>query len=143
MGRIIKKLQDGFIKYHGCGLYHRDGTNVLVTKWRGCAKPINACFWMRPEHVQKKVTTHRRELTQTIHNKKLIKQYQREQLKACVLAYYSTNDETMSVSDSDSDSDNDSDNNRLIIDIENVVKAISKPVSKSISKLTDNQTLKS
>ena len=42
MGRIVKILQDGFIKYHGCGLYHRDGSNVLVTKWRDCSKPINA-----------------------------------------------------------------------------------------------------
>ena len=32
MGRIVKKLQDGFIKFHGCGLYHRDGSNVLITK---------------------------------------------------------------------------------------------------------------
>ena len=39
MGRIVKNL-DGFIKYHGCGLYHRDGSNVSVTKWRGCAAPF-------------------------------------------------------------------------------------------------------
>ena len=35
----------------------------------------------------------------------------------------------------------DSDDNRLIIDIENVVKAISKPLSKSFSKLATNHTL--
>ena len=32
MGRIVKNLQDGFIKFHGCGVYHRDGSNVLITK---------------------------------------------------------------------------------------------------------------
>ena len=32
MTKIVKNLQDGFIKYHGCGIYRRDGTNVLITK---------------------------------------------------------------------------------------------------------------
>ena len=26
----ILKLNDGFIKFHGCGIYRRDGTNILI-----------------------------------------------------------------------------------------------------------------
>ena len=44
MTKIVENLQDGFIKYHGCGIYRKDGTNVLITKKRLCYKPINACF---------------------------------------------------------------------------------------------------
>ena len=51
MGRIVKNLQDGFISFHGCGVYHRDCSNVLITKKRPCTQPIIECFWMRPEHV--------------------------------------------------------------------------------------------
>ena len=57
MSRAVKNLQDGFIKYHGCGIYHRDGSNVLVTKGRSCSNPTNACFWMQGEHVNEKVQT--------------------------------------------------------------------------------------
>ena len=32
MKKSVKNLQDGFIKFHGCGVYRRDGTNKLSTK---------------------------------------------------------------------------------------------------------------
>ena len=32
MARSIKNLQTDFIKFHGCGAYRRDGTNVLCTE---------------------------------------------------------------------------------------------------------------
>ena len=41
MKNIVKNLQDGFIKYHGCGVCRRDGTNVLITKKNPCYNPIN------------------------------------------------------------------------------------------------------
>ena len=50
----VNNLQDGFIRYHGCGIYRRDGRNVLVTKRGPCYKPTNACFWMLDEDVKKK-----------------------------------------------------------------------------------------
>ena len=99
MGKIVKNLRDGFVMYHCCGIYHRDGSNVLITRGRGCSKPTDACFWMKPEHVHKKVITRSRELNKTVHSISVLKQYEREQLKNGVLNYYSTDDETMSDSD--------------------------------------------
>ena len=32
MGKIANKLQYGFIKYHVCGVTHRNGENFLITK---------------------------------------------------------------------------------------------------------------
>ena len=57
MKKSVKNLQDGFIRYHGCGIYRRDETKVLITKRRVCYKPTNACFWMLDEDVEKKVRT--------------------------------------------------------------------------------------
>ena len=57
MSRAVEKLHDGFIMYHGCGIYHGDGSNVLITKKRSCSNPTNACFWMQGKHVNKKVQT--------------------------------------------------------------------------------------
>ena len=54
MKKSVKNLQDGFIRYHGCGIYRRDETKVLITKRRVCYKPTNACFWMLGEDVEKK-----------------------------------------------------------------------------------------
>ena len=54
MKKSVKNLQDGFIKFHGCGIYRRDGSKVLCTKTRPCFKPVNACFWMIGEGVKKK-----------------------------------------------------------------------------------------
>ena len=34
MKKSVKNLQDGFIKFYGCGVYRRDGSNVLSTKKR-------------------------------------------------------------------------------------------------------------
>ena len=136
MSKIVKILHDGFIKYHGCGIYHRDGSNVLITKDRGCSRPIDACFWMKPEHVHKKVTARTRELNKTIHSNSLLKQYEREQLKSGILNYYSTDDETML--DSDSGSDYDSDDQRLVIDINNAVNSISNTIQ-TVDRQPDNK----
>ena len=108
MGRIVKNLQDGFINFHGCGVYHRDGSNVLITKKRPCYHPITECFWMQPEHVHKKVTTRKRESSKTVHLASIYRKYIRE-LRGGKLNYYST----------DEDSDSDSDDDTLIIDDKN------------------------
>ena len=155
MSRAAKNLQDGFIKFHGCGIYHRDGSNVLITKRRGCSNPINACFWMQGEHVHKKVSTRQREYDATVYyTPHLKKQYQSELNKQNPdINFYSTDDETMStmsVTDSDVDSyvpgpelTYDSDDNRLIIDIENVTKSNSQ-ISNTISnRLATDYTVNS
>ena len=122
MKKSVKNLQDGFIKYHGCGIYRRDGTNVLVTKRKRCYKPTNACFWMSSEDVEKKVRTRNRELNERIyHSQSLKRQYQSEFIKRKQYQYYSTDNET----ESNNSNDYDSDDNKLIIDIENVAKSIS------------------
>ena len=123
MKKSVKNLQDGFIRYHGCGIYRRDGTNVLVTKRRACHKPTNACFWMLSEDVEKKVRTRNRELNERIyHTQSLKKQYQSELIKRKQYEYYSTESDNSS---SDNNSNYDSDDNKLVIDIENVTKSIS------------------
>ena len=96
---------------------------------------------MKTEDVRKKVYTRRRELTATIHNRKLMQQYVSELARrgSFTSTCYST--DTGTESDTDTESGYDSDDNRLIIDIENVVKSISKPVSKSLSKLATNHTV--
>ena len=96
---------------------------------------------MKTEDVHKKVYTRRRELTATIHNKKLMQQYVSELARrgSFTSTFYSA--DSGIDSDTDTDSEYDSDDNRLVIDIENVVKAISKPVSKSFSKLATDHTV--
>ena len=143
MGRIVKNVNDGFIKYHGCGICHRDGSNVLITKNRGCSKPTNACFWMKPEYVNKRVTTRHRELTKTIHDPNPVKIYEREQLRNGVMNFYSTDDETMSNSNSgyDSDSEYDSDDEKLVIDINNAVNSTSNETQTVDSNSNENQTV--
>ena len=82
MKKSVKSLQDGFIKFHGCGVYRRDGSNVLCTKTRPCFKPVNACFWMLGKDVKKKVRTRNRELNERIyHSQSLKKQYHIKTIK--------------------------------------------------------------
>ena len=82
MNKSVKNLQDGFIKYHGCGVYRRDGSNVLCTKLNPCIKPTNACFWMLSEDVNKKVRTRNKEFNERVyHSQSLKKQYQSELIK--------------------------------------------------------------
>ena len=137
MKKSVKNLQDGFIRYHSCGIYRRDRTNVLVTKRRPCYKPTNACFWMLDEDVKKKVQTRNRESNERIyHSQSLKKQYQSELIKRKQYEYYSTESDDSS---SDNNSNYDSDDNKLVIDIETVTKPISNTlieienVKKSIS----------
>ena len=137
MKKNVKNLQDGFIRYHGCGIYRRDGTNVLVTKRRPCYKTTSACFWMLDEDVEKNVRTRNRESNERIyHSQSLKKQYQAELIKRKQHEYYSTESDDSS---SDNNSNYDSDVNKLLIDIENVTKSISNTlieienVKKSIS----------
>ena len=66
MARSVKNLQTDFIKFHGCGAYRRDGTNVLCTEKNPCSNPINACFWMKNKHVIHKVRTRNSELNDNI-----------------------------------------------------------------------------
>ena len=124
MKKSVKNLQDGFIKFHGCGAYRRDGSNVLCTKTRPCFKPVNACFWMLGEDVKKKVQTRNRELNERIyHSQSLKRQYQTELIKRKQYQYYSTDDDIESNdSSSDNNSNYDSDDNKLVIDIEKCYK---------------------
>ena len=149
MKKSVKNLQDGFIKFHGCGVYRRDGSNVLCTETRPCFKPVNACFWMLGKDVKKKVWTRNRELNERIyHSQSLKKQYQSELIKRKQYEYYSTESDDSS---SDNNSNYDSDDNKLIIDIENVTKSISntlieienvkKSISNTITRYLINETV--
>ena len=134
MKKSVKSLQDGFIKYHGCGVYRRDGSNVLCTKSRPCFKPVNACFWMLGKDVNKKVRTRNKELSERVyHSQSLKNQYQSELIKKNQYQYqfYSTDEETMSDTSSN-DSDYDSDDSKLVIDIENATKSISNTLSEIV-----------
>ena len=138
MKKSVKNLQDGFIKFHGCGVYRRDGSNVLCTKTRPCFKPVNACFWMLGEDVKKKARTRNRELNERIyHGQFLKKQYQSELIKRKQYECYSTESDDSS---SDNNSNYDSDDNKLVIDIENVTKSISNTITPYLMNETVNQT---
>ena len=128
MSQSIKNLQTDFIKYHGCGVYRIDGTNVLCTKKNPCSKPINACFWMNGNDTVHNVRTRYSELTDGIQQSIAFKnryfknvQGQRE------LQYFSgKGSELYENSDSDSDSETVNSNlnpdNKLIIDIDIINK---------------------
>ena len=144
MKKNVKNLQDGFIKYRGCGVYRRDGSNVLCTKSRPCFKSVNACFWMLGKDVNKKVRTRNKELNERVyHSQSLKNQYQSELIKKIQYQFYSTDEEIMSDTSSN-DSDYDSDNNKLVIDIGNVTKSISNTLSEieNVKKSISN-TIKS
>ena len=127
MKKSVKNLQDGFIKFQGCGVYRRGGTNVLSAKKRPCDNPINACFWMLGEDVIKKVRTRNREFNERVYySQSLKKQYQRELIKRKQYQYYSTDEN----SDTDTDTDTESnDSIKLVIDIQNITKSISDSVN--------------
>ena len=109
MKRSYKKLQDSFIKFHGCGVYRKDGTNVLVTNKRPCFNPINDCFWMKIEDTTNKVRTRKTEHNENIFISNYLKSQYRTEL--------STKHESYSTdSDSDSDTDADSKSNKLTND---------------------------
>ena len=136
MKRKVKNLQTDFIKFHGCGVYRSDGTNVLCTKKRPCSKPINACFWMLGKHVNKKVRTRNREFNDRVLYSESVKtQYHPELYRQKQTQYYSTDESSFSDSDSDSDETNyDSDNNKRVIDTNEAVTDI-KSLIKSISDM--------
>ena len=113
MKNIVKNLQDGFIKYHGCGVCRRDGTNVLTTKKNPCYNPINAYFLMLGNHVNKKVRTRNNEANDRLYPLQSLKlQYQTEIKRKKQYQYYSTDE-------SSDESAYDSDDNKLIIEIKN------------------------
>ena len=124
--KSVKNLQDDFIKFHGCGIYRRDGSNVLSTKKRPCNNPINACFWMLGKDVIKKVRTRNKEFNERVYYSQSLKnQYQRELIKRRQYQYYSTDED----SDTDTDTDTESnDSHKLVIDIQNITKSISDSV---------------
>ena len=80
MKKSFKNLQHGFIKFHGCGVYRKDGSNILCTKTRPCFKPVNACFWMLGEDVKKKVRTRNRELNERIYQSQSLKRQHQSEL---------------------------------------------------------------
>ena len=113
----ILKLNDGFVKFHGCGIYRRDGTNILVTKKRPCKFPINQCFWMNPSDIKSKIRTRFRELNDLVINKSNYKtQYKNESKNnhEC----YSTEEESNTDSNTESDAESETgySSDRLIID---------------------------
>ena len=123
--KSIKNLQNNFIKFHGCGLYRKDGTNILCTKKRPCLKPINNCFWMKSKDTTNKIRTRNKELNDEILMSNSLKNEYFQKLYIMKSRQYYSSDES-SYSDSDSDtsisdsnpdiSDSDSDSNKLIID---------------------------
>ena len=109
----ILKINDGFVKFHGCGIYRRDGTNILITKKRPCKFPINQCFWMNPSDVNSKIRTRFRELNDLVINKNHYKTQYKNEAKnnhEC----YSTEEESNTESDTESETGYSSD--RLIVD---------------------------
>ena len=107
--KSIKNIQDGFIKFHGCGVYRRDGTNVLYTKKRPCSNPINACFSMRSKDVTKKVRTRERELNERVYTSQSLKIHYQNELKKNHESY-STDTNT------DTDDTDSIESDKLIID---------------------------
>ena len=146
MARSVKNLQTDFIKFHGCGAYRRDGTNVLCTEKNPCSNPINACFWMKARHAIHKVRTRNSELNDNILYSNSVKtQYYNELHRRKQIQYYSSDESQYSDSDSwCSDSDSDSDNNNLIIDIDQTINDINhsiKLISETIGEITKSKQL--
>ena len=141
MARSVKNLQTDFIKFHGCGAYRRDGTNVLCTEKNPCSNPINACFWMKNRHVTRKVRTRNSELNDNIlYSNSVKRQYYNELSRQKQIQCYSTDESSYS----DSDSDSDSDTNNLIIDIDQTVNDINhsiKSISETIDEITKSKQL--
>ena len=110
----ILKINDGFVKFHGCGIYRRDGTNILVTKKRPCKFPINQCFWMNPSDVNSKIRTRFRELNDLVINKSHYKTQYKNEAKNNHECYSTEEEESNTESDTESETGYSSD--RLIID---------------------------
>ena len=142
MARSVKNLQTDFIKFHGCGAYRRDGTNVLCTEKNPCSNPINACFWMENKHVIHKVRTRNSELNDNIlYSNSVKRQYYNELSRQSQTQYYSTDESSYSDSSSDY---SDSDNNNLIIDIDQTVNDINhsiKSISETVGEITKSKQL--
>ena len=147
--RSIKNLQNDFIRYHGCGVYRIDGTNVLCTKRNPCSNPINACFWMKANDAVPNVRTRYSELTDGVFQSIAFKnRYFKDVQRRKKLQYCSNNASSELYTDSDSGSDSGSDSesvnsninpdNKLIIDIENDVKEINKTLG-SISDIVNKK----
>ena len=146
MARSVKNLQTDFIKFHGCGAYRRDGSNVLCTEKNPCSKPINACFWMKNKYAINKVRTRKQELNDKVLYSDSVKtQYLAELYRQKQTQYYSTDESSYSYSDSDvSDSDSDSDDNKLVIDLRQTVEDINhsiKSISETINEITQSKQL--
>ena len=141
MARSVKNLQTDFIKFHDCGAYRRDGTNVLCTEKNPCSNPINACFWMKTKHVIHKVRTRNSELNDNIlYSNSVKRQYYNELFRQKQTQYYSTDESSYT----DSDSDSDSDANNLIIDIDQTINDINhsiKSISETIGEITNSKQL--
>ena len=139
MARSVKNLQTDFIKFHVCGAYRRDGTNVLCTEKNPCSNPINACFWMKNKHVIHKVRTRNSELNDNIlYSNSVKRQYYSELARQKQIQYYSTDHSSYS------DSDSDSDSNNLIIDIDQTINDINhsiKSISETIGEITKSKQL--
>ena len=143
MERSVKNLQTDFIKFHGCGAYRRDGTNVLCTKRNPCSIPINACFWMKNRDAIPRVRTRNSELNDAVLRSTSLKtQYFNNIHRRKQIQYYSTDESESQYTDSDSDSDSVHSNypnpdNNLIIDIEkdiNDINHLKNSISETIDK---------
>ena len=118
--KSILKLNDGFIKYHGCSLYRRDRTNILVTKNRSCKTPINQCFWMNALNIKSKIRTRYNELHDSICFKNNYKTQFKNEAKNNHESYsseYESNTDSNTESDTESNTDETGySSDRLIID---------------------------
>ena len=118
----LKRIENNFVFYHGCGMYHLDGSNILIRKGQSCILPTKKCFWKRPNYINKKIYTRSREKSAKIYFN--LMSLPCNKIKKELIEY---NQQTFHSSDSDSDSDTDSslnseesmydsDSNDLIID---------------------------
>ena len=114
MGRILKNLQDGFVKYHSYGIVFRNGANVLVTKNRPCIYPILNCLWMNPKDVRHYVSTRKNERFRSIHCSSLFKSYLKA--KNSNKTYYFSSEYN---SETDIETESDSDDDTLVTDHKN------------------------
>ena len=67
---LLKDLSDGFVLYHGCGIFFRDGMNILITKRKTCKRSTSKCFWKDAVYVNNRVKTRSQISKQTVWVKK-------------------------------------------------------------------------
>ena len=73
--KMVKKVSQNFIVYHGCGSCYYDGTNRIVAKNRRCINPTYNPFWKKTNDVRNKVETRAKLKLKSIVTDSYIKTY--------------------------------------------------------------------